>query len=60
MSLKIAKILLVLAVSALIIKTFLSLIYGSFDFKTRYYKFLEPALKYEYDPKIDRNKIIPR
>ena len=46
MSLKIIKILLILAVSAVIIIWLLSFIYGSFGLKTLYYKFLEPVMKY--------------
>ncbi len=46
MSLKIVKILLILFVSAVIIMCLLSVIYGSFDLKTAYYKFIEPVMKY--------------
>ena len=46
MSLKIIKILLVIGVSAAIIKWLLFLLDESFAFKTLYYKFIEPVMKY--------------
>lgn len=49
MRLKILKVLLVLAFSALIVKMFLSLMRESLDIKIHYYNFFKPVVSSEYD-----------